>query len=105
MLTTLPQTDAVTKLLLEKGIITDREPQAEAVGGTCGVSADFEPDNAMIPTKGRMSRQLKVILFVLAFNIIGFAEGYLLHELGLLWLVPIILVTAFGAVLLSRRLL
>ncbi len=50
-----------------------------------------------------MSRQLKVILFVLAFNIIGFAEGYLLHELGLQWLVPIILVTAFGAVLLSRR--
>ncbi len=65
----------------------------------------FEPNNAMIPTKGRMSRQLKVILFVLAFNIIGFAEGYLLHELGLLWLVPIILVTAFGVVLLSRRLL
>jgi hypothetical protein len=52
-----------------------------------------------------MSRQLKIILFVLASNIIGFAEGYLLHELGLLWLVPIILVTAFGAVLLSRRLL
>jgi hypothetical protein len=50
-----------------------------------------------------MSRQLRVILFVLAFNIIGFAEGYLLHELGLQWLVPIILVMAFGAVLLSRR--
>jgi hypothetical protein len=50
-----------------------------------------------------MSRQLKIILFLLAFNIIGFAEGYLLHELGLQLLVPIILVTAFGAVLLSRR--
>ena len=48
-----------------------------------------------------MSRQLKVILFVLAFNIIGFAEVYLLHELGLLWLVPLTLVTAFGAVPLS----
>jgi hypothetical protein len=24
-----------------------------------------------------MSRQLKLILFVLAFNVIGFAEGYL----------------------------
>jgi hypothetical protein len=26
-----------------------------------------------------MSRQLKLILFVLAFNVIGFAEGYLLR--------------------------
>jgi hypothetical protein len=52
-----------------------------------------------------MSRQLKLILFVLVFNIIGFAEGYLLHEMGLQWVIPIILVTALGAVLLSRRLL
>ncbi len=50
-----------------------------------------------------MSYGVKLTLFLLAFNIIGFAEGYLLHELGLLWLVPIILATAFGAVLLSRR--
>jgi hypothetical protein len=50
-----------------------------------------------------MSYGVKLTLFLLALNIIGFAEGYLLHELGLLWLVPIILVTAFGAVLLSRR--
>jgi hypothetical protein len=50
-----------------------------------------------------MSRHLKLALIVLAFNIIGFAEGYLLHELGLHWLLPIILVTAFVAVLLSRR--
>ena len=52
-----------------------------------------------------MSRQLRVVLFVLAFNIIGFAEGYLMREMGLLWLLPVVLVTAFGAVLLSRRLL
>jgi hypothetical protein len=52
-----------------------------------------------------MSRQLKLILFVLAFNIIGFAEGYLLHGLGPQWVIPIILATALGAVLLSRRLL
>ena len=52
-----------------------------------------------------MSHRVKLTLFVLAFNLIGFAEGYLLHELGLQWLVQIILVTAFGAVLLSRRLL
>jgi hypothetical protein len=50
-----------------------------------------------------MSRQLKLILFVLVFNVIGFAEGYLLHDLGLQWVVPIIVVTAVGAVLLSRR--
>jgi hypothetical protein len=42
-----------------------------------------------------MSRRLKVTLFVLASNIIGFAEGYLMR----------ILVTALGAVLLSRRFL
>jgi hypothetical protein len=50
-----------------------------------------------------MSHGVKLTLFLLAFNIIGFAEGYLLHELGFQLLVPIILVTAFGAVLLSRR--
>jgi hypothetical protein len=50
-----------------------------------------------------MSYGVKLTLFLLAFNILGFAEGYLLHELGLQWLIPIILVTAFGAVLLSRR--
>ena len=35
-----------------------------------------------------MSHRLKVTLFVLAFNIIGFAEGFLLHELGFQWLAP-----------------
>ena len=52
-----------------------------------------------------MSRQLKLTLLVLAFNVIGFAEGYLLHGLGLQWWLPITLATALGAVLLSRRLL
>ena len=50
-----------------------------------------------------MSHQLKLTLFVLAFNVIGFAEGYLLRDLGLVWLVPILIVTAVGAVLASRR--
>ena len=50
-----------------------------------------------------MSRRLKLILFVLVFNVIGFAEGYLLHDLGLQWVVPIIVATALGAVLLRRR--
>jgi hypothetical protein len=52
-----------------------------------------------------MSRQLKLILFVLVFNVIGFAEGYLLRDLGLQWVVPITVATAVGAVLLSRRVL
>jgi hypothetical protein len=50
-----------------------------------------------------MSRPLTLTLFVLAFNIIGFAEGYLLRGLGLLWLLPILILTALGAVLASRR--
>ena len=50
-----------------------------------------------------MSHRVKLTLFVLAFNVIGFAEGYLLRDLGLVWLVPILIVTAVGAVLLSRR--
>jgi hypothetical protein len=49
-----------------------------------------------------MSRQLKLILFVLTFNVIGFAEGYLLRDLALVWLVPILTITGWGAVLASR---
>jgi hypothetical protein len=45
---------------------------------------------------------LKRTLFVLASNIIGFAEGYLLQGLGLQWLLPILIVTAVAAVLVSR---
>ena len=50
-----------------------------------------------------MSHQLKLTLFVLAFNVIGFAEGYLLRDFGLAWVLPILIVTAFSAVLLSPR--
>ena len=49
-----------------------------------------------------MSHRLKLTLFVLAFNVIGFAEGDLLDELGLQRVLSILLVTAAGAVLLSR---
>jgi hypothetical protein len=52
-----------------------------------------------------MSRQLKLILFVLVFNAIGFAEGYLLSDMGLVWVLPIIAATTLGAVLLSRLVL
>ena len=37
-----------------------------------------------------MSHRLKLTPFVLAFNVIGFAEGYLLRDLGLVRLVPIV---------------
>ena len=52
-----------------------------------------------------MSHSLKLTLFVLAFNVIGFAEGYLLRDLGLVLVMPILVATALGAVLLSRRVL
>jgi hypothetical protein len=50
-----------------------------------------------------MSYGVKLTLFLLAFNIIGFAEGGYAARAGLQSLLPILLVTAFGAVLLSRR--
>ena len=43
-----------------------------------------------------MSHRLKLTLFVLAFNVIGFAEGDLLDELGLQRVLSILLVTARG---------
>jgi hypothetical protein len=49
-----------------------------------------------------MSHPLKLTVFVLAFNVVGFAEGYLLRDLGLVWLVPILIVTMLGAVMASR---
>ena len=49
-----------------------------------------------------MSHRLKLTLFVLASNVIGFAESYLLQGLGIVWLLPILLVTAVLAVLVSR---
>jgi hypothetical protein len=50
-----------------------------------------------------MSYPVKLTLFLLAFNIIGFAGGYLLRGIGFCWLAPILLATAFGAVLVNRR--
>jgi hypothetical protein len=49
-----------------------------------------------------MSRQLKLTLFLLAFNIIGFAEDYLLRDMARM-VGPILIATALGAVLASRR--
>ena len=67
-------------------------PGSRALNNDCGIVVN-----------GHNYRQLKLILFVLAFNVIGFAEGYLLRDLGLLWLVPILIATGLGAVLASRR--
>ena len=41
-----------------------------------------------------MSHRLKLTVFVLAFNVIGFAQGYLLQGMGLQGLLPILIVTA-----------
>ena len=42
MVSTLAMTDALPKLLIEKGVITHAEFKQKAAGGTCGVSADSE---------------------------------------------------------------
>lgn len=50
-----------------------------------------------------MSYRLKVILFVLAINIIALAVGYLMSGLGLYWFILVICLMAWVAVLASRR--
>jgi hypothetical protein len=50
-----------------------------------------------------MSYRFKLTILVMAVSIIAFAEGYLLRGIGLQWLVPVVLLTAWGAVLVSRR--
>jgi hypothetical protein len=47
MVSILAMTDALAKLLIEKGIITDAEFKAEAAGGACGLSAHSESDDAV----------------------------------------------------------
>ena len=46
-----------------------------------------------------MSHRLKLTFFVLAFNVIGFAEGHLLPDLGLVWLISIFMVASLVGVL------
>ena len=41
-------TDALTKLLIEKGFITDTGVQAEAAGGAGGLSAHSESNGTMM---------------------------------------------------------
>jgi hypothetical protein len=68
---------------------------AEAAGGARSISAHSESyGTVIIEADCAMSHGVKLTLFLLAFNIIGFAEGYLLSDLGLVWLVPILIVTA-----------
>ena len=51
MVSTLAMTDALAKLLIEKGVITDAEFKQEAARGTCGLPAHSESHNAMIISK------------------------------------------------------
>jgi hypothetical protein len=50
-----------------------------------------------------LSHRLKLTFLVLAFNVIGFAEGHLLPDLGLVWLISIFMVASLVGVLASRR--
>jgi hypothetical protein len=52
---------------------------------------------------GPMSYGLKVIIFVLATNIIALAVGFLMSGFGLHWFIPVIFLMAWVAVLVSRR--
>ena len=46
MVSTLAMTDALAKLVIEKGVITDAV-QAETAGGAFGLSTHSESDNAV----------------------------------------------------------
>ena len=48
MVSTLARTDALAKLLIEKGVITNAEFKQKLLEGACGLSAHSEPDNSMI---------------------------------------------------------
>jgi hypothetical protein len=47
MVTTLAMADAVTKLLIERGIIHVSGVQAEAAGGACGLPAHSESNDTV----------------------------------------------------------
>jgi hypothetical protein len=47
MVTTLAMTDALAKLLIEKGVITDAEFKEKTAGRACGLSAHPESDTAV----------------------------------------------------------
>ena len=52
-----------------------------------------------------MTYRSKIIIFVLATNIIALAVGYLMRERGLHWFITVIFAIAWIAVLVSRHLL
>jgi hypothetical protein len=56
MVSTLAMTDALAKLLIEKGVITDAEFKAEAVGGACGVPAHSESNDTVITETPTMAK-------------------------------------------------
>ena len=79
--------DALTKLLSEKRLITQAEFSQKLLG-PCGVSAQLESHGTIVPSSNTNVLLAKAHIFLLAFNIIGVAEPYLLRDMGLAWLVP-----------------
>jgi hypothetical protein len=79
MVTTLAMADAVTKLLIEKGIITEAEFKQKAAAGGCGVPADFASDNAVadallylaVREYRRSAMRQMVFYYLLALNLVG----------------------------------
>jgi hypothetical protein len=90
-------------LFIEKGVITDAEFKQKLLQERPGISTHSETDGAMKREAGPMSYRLKIIIFVLAINIMALAVGYLMRGLGLYWFIPVIFVMAWGAVLANRR--
>jgi hypothetical protein len=69
---------AVTKLLIEKGIITEAEFKAEAVRGACGVPANFASASRWLGLLYRAVREYRrsamreiVFYYLLALNLVG----------------------------------
>jgi hypothetical protein len=58
---TLAMTDALTKLLIEKGLIRDAEFKQKLLGGAYGVPAHSESENAMIIKNLRTKGQTEML--------------------------------------------
>ena len=70
MVSTLAMTDALTKLLIEKGIITDAEFKQKLLEERAVYQRILNPTTQSLSTHIAMSHRLKLKLSVLASNII-----------------------------------
>jgi hypothetical protein len=59
--------------------------------------------NAGGTAPGSVSYRLKLTIFLVVTGIIALTEGYILEPVGLQWLLPIIAVTAWAALMVDRR--